>query len=74
MALIRFVDILGDCEFAEFGDWSTCTKSCGGGTQLRIREINQQAENGGKACSQGETTQTRTCNTHDCAGTYKNKR
>ena len=73
MTLIRFIDKLGDCEFSEFGDWSTCTKLCGGGTQLRTREIKQQAENGGKACGQGESTQTRPCNAHDCAGTFENK-
>ena len=53
----------------EYGEWSPCTKECGGGTQIRTREIIQQAENNGTACGQQPLNENRTCNVHDCAGT-----
>ena len=59
-----------DCGFGDFGDWSTCTKECGGGTQFRSREIIQQAENNGTACGQQGTIENRDCNVHDCAGQW----
>ena len=53
----------------DYGEWSPCTKECGGGTQIRTREIIQQAENNGTACGQQPLSENRTCNVHDCAGT-----
>ena len=57
-----------DCVLSDFGEWSPCTKECGGGNQTRAREVIQQAENNGTACGQQPMSQTRTCNVHDCAG------
>jgi hypothetical protein len=45
-------------------EWSTCSKTCGGGTQRRTRTITTPASGGGTAC--GETEQTRDCNTQAC--------
>ena len=53
----------------DYGEWSSCTKECGGGTQIRTREIIQQAENNGTACGQQPLSENRACNVHDCAGT-----
>ena len=53
---------------SDFGEWSPCTKECGGGKQSRTREVVQQAENNGTGCGQQPMSQTRTCNVHDCAG------
>ena len=36
-------------ENCEYTDWSICSKSCGGGKQ--VREIKVDAEDGGKACN-----------------------
>ena len=48
---------------ATFGDWSTCTKSCNGGSQYRAR-ANVEPSFGGKACP--HYTETQPCNVHEC--------
>jgi len=39
-----------DCQWGPFGEWTTCTKSCGGGEKTRSRSKETSAENGGKEC------------------------
>ena len=56
-----------DCKWGPYGEWSACTKSCGGGFQTRLRDVEQQAFNGGKQC-EGESTDLRVCNEHECPG------
>ena len=56
-----------DCKWGPYGNWSACTKSCGGGFQTRLRDIEQQAQNGGEKCS-GESTDLRVCAEHACPG------
>ena len=46
-------------------EWSTCSKTCGGGEKNRTRQVEIPASNGGEDCA-GEATQTDTCNTHWC--------
>jgi len=46
-----------------FGAWSTCTKSCGGGSQSRTRATVEPTA-GGVACP--HSAETRPCNTHAC--------
>lgn len=53
-----------DCVMA-WGEWSSCTKSCGSGTQSRSTYSVQSAENGGRACPAVQT-ETIWCNTHAC--------
>ena len=50
--------------------WSTCSKTCGGGSvQIRTRKIDTHAENGGAACT-GLSSEQQDCNTGTCpAGT-----
>ena len=60
--------IVVDCEWDEFGDWTKCDKSCGGGTQNRVRKVKTKAQHGGKVC-EGNARDDRQCNTHNCAGT-----
>ena len=51
-----------------FGNYGTCTKSCGGGTQTRYRACNRPAPaHGGKSCA-GSSSSWKTCNTHACPG------
>ena len=56
-----------DCKWGPYGNWSDCTKSCGGGFQTRLRDIDQQAQNGGAEC-EGESTDLRVCAEHACPG------
>ena len=56
-----------DCKWGPYGEWSACTKSCGGGFQTRLRDVEQQAFNGGAKC-EGESTDLRVCNEHACPG------
>jgi hypothetical protein len=54
-----------DCIMSPWSDWSTCSKTCGGGTQTRTRSVVQQANYGGKTCPT-DTSQTQNCNTQTC--------
>ena len=45
--------------------WGGCTATCGGGTQLRSRYVEQNAKNGGNPCT-GSPVESQTCNTNDC--------
>ena len=44
---------------------TTCSKTCGGGTQLYTRTIVKHEENDGAFCT-GENLQEIECNTDDC--------
>jgi hypothetical protein len=52
----------------EWGSWSECNKTCGGGTQSRTRIVTQQALYGGSTCP--PLTQTQACNTNECPFTF----
>ena len=48
--------------------WSECSKSCGGGTETRLRLCDSPAPaHGGKDCG-GESSEERKCNTNPCPG------
>ncbi|XP_031561318.1 hemicentin-1-like [Actinia tenebrosa] len=55
-----------DGGWSEYSDWTTCSKSCGGGTQERTRTCTNPApKNGGKDC-EGESKETRACGANPC--------
>jgi hypothetical protein len=54
-----------DCQVSPWTEWSTCSKACGGGTQMRTRTVTQPPTNGGRACP--PLSETRACNTQPCA-------
>ena len=59
---------LVDGRWSRWSSYTSCTSSCGGGTQTRTRECNSPAPAlGGKTCT-GSKSETRQCNTNDCAG------
>ena len=56
----------GACEVSSWGNWSECTRSCGNGTQTRLRNITVPATYGGVSCPALE--ETRFCNEQACSG------
>jgi hypothetical protein len=48
-----------------WGPFSNCTEECGGGTRTKVRTIQQEAANGGLACS-GYATESENCNEEPC--------
>ena len=70
-------NIHGDCtdsgrnpihgNWGSFGGFTTCDKSCGGGSQIRTRSCDNPAPKwGGNTCA-GSATESRTCNTNKCS-------
>merc|ERR1719265_1232740 len=56
-----------DGGWSDFGEWSECSKACGGGSQSRSKSCNNPVpRNGGKNC-EGEATETKVCNTDACS-------
>jgi len=53
------------CTVSAFSAWTTCTKSCGTGTQKRSRSVTTATLHGGYACPYLE--ETRDCNAAACA-------
>jgi len=55
-----------DCVGAH-GTFSTCSKSCGGGSKTRTFELSSAAQHGGAACSHAHGhIETEECNTNEC--------
>ena len=55
-----------DCVWGEYGEWSTCSATCGGGTRTRTRPEATPASNGGNPCG-GSGTETGPCNLDECS-------
>jgi len=53
-----------DCVVSAWTAFGTCSKSCGGGTQSRTKDITTAPSFGGAACS--AQFESRACNTHGC--------
>ncbi|MFN4253882.1 MAG: T9SS type A sorting domain-containing protein [Saprospiraceae bacterium] len=53
-----------DCVVSPWGNWSTCTKICGGGIQTRTRNVVTPAANGGLPCP--VLSETQPCNQQPC--------
>merc|ERR1719215_1147821 len=57
-----------DCELADWGDWSLCSKACDGGHEIRTRNVEVEAQGLGE-CVAPDSEQRfalRDCNTFDC--------
>jgi len=55
-----------DCLWGDWGVWSECSKTCGGGQKIMRRSIQQMPLNGGKACTAEQFEKTEKCNTNVC--------
>ena len=53
------------CAWSDWGKWSRCSKSCGGGSQQRTRKVAKYAQHGGRICS-GSKWDSQSCNTKNC--------
>ena len=66
--IILFSPVNG--HWSPWGQYSQCTKTCGGGSRYRTRACDNPApSSGGKHCT-GPSQQTNTCNTQGCPGKY----
>ena len=63
--IVADFSIAVNCEWTDWGEWSTCTKSCDGGFRERHRNISQEALNGGNSC-QGAASAFSGCNDGPC--------
>ena len=65
----HYIKISVNCQWGEWGDFTSCSKTCGGGEQSRNRTVSQEAMNGGAPCV-GSYTNTQTCNEDGCPGIW----
>ena len=64
----RFIFIFSvDCLWNAYGEWNSCSVSCGVGEQQRTRNIKTSAAFGGKNCT-GVANETRACGITECPG------
>ena len=56
-----------DCKWSAWGQWASCSKTCGNGLQERTRTVVAYAKNGGKACV-GSKKDSKLCNNGACKG------
>ena len=58
-----------DCKWNEFGAWSSCSKTCGGGGKWRKRTRQRETVKGGLPCK-GNKLEFAECNNQKCAGKW----
>ena len=61
-----------DCRWSSFGNWSTCSKTCGKGYKTSKRYQMNNATHGGKEC-EGKRVKTAQCNLTICPGIRQQK-
>ena len=57
-------DCASDCVESDWGGWSACTTTCGGGVRSQTRRVIKPAYEGGAGC--GALMQSAACNIGDC--------
>ena len=74
LAFLRYVIfpfLPENCRWEAWGEWETCSKSCGYGSQIRTRSNPSNIVNGEKQRCLGKTKDKRACNKHNCDGSSK---
>ena len=54
-----------DCKWSEYGEWTTCSKTCGGGIRTSERIVVQNMSYGGIDCT-GDPLRKEDCNMEVC--------
>ena len=67
-SLLYSISVPVNCEIGEWGNWTPCSDSCGGGEQIRKRGIATAAAHGGSDCSE-DMMEARSCRTQKCPST-----
>ena len=67
--LFFFNHLAVDGNYTEWGSWGTCSKTCGGGFKVRVRNCtNPEPQFGGKDCTRlGPPQMTQECGLTRCA-------
>ena len=59
--------IIVDCKWSQYGDWSSCSSSCGESRKAKARYQIQAALYGGKDC-EGDSKMFEACDLEPCPG------
>ena len=57
-----------NCEYSNWEEWTDCDKPCGGGNQVRRRDVVRHAWYGATKCVDKESREERGCNQDACLG------
>jgi len=68
---ISFITHAVDCVWGTWSSWTPCPVTCGGGSHMRSRQVEQIAMNGGRSCKEGAGRETGRCGTKPCGGSAK---
>ena len=60
--------VVVNCEYSDWGPWSKCDETCGGGHQTQTRKVVRHAWYGGIKCTEEGLVNKRACNEHACPG------
>ncbi len=71
----NIVDCSNPCpvngSYSEWSSWSTCSKTCGGGTQTRTRTYIPAMYGGVDLADRNILSESQSCNTQECSTAYK---
>ena len=71
MNLTYVLITLVNCIWSDWGNWTSCSSSCGGGNRTSKRKVRQEAMYNGNNCL-GNDTRIEACNNHLCPGKQSN--
>ena len=72
LQLLKKLLVLVDCIWGPYGDWSECSRTCGGGVKVSNRTILHPELYGGKDC-EGTAFKKERCNIQACPKIQKPK-